>query len=98
MLASLFVDYTLPDGYLRGLGFLGGERYVGASYADTANTLRVPDFWLTDAGVHYDRDGYRIAVNVRNLLDRTYVSSCNGTTACFYGDRRTILGSLTYTW
>ena len=98
VLSSLFVDYTLPDGDLRGLGFVAGERYVGASYADPQNTSRVPDYWLTDAGIHYDRDGYRIAVNVRNLFDRTYVASCNSTAGCFYGDRRTVLGTLTYTW
>lgn len=98
MLSSLFVDYTIPEGALRGLGFVAGERYVGASYADALNTQRVPDFWLTDAGIHYDRDGYRIAINARNLFDRTYVSSCNTSTSCFYGDRRTILGTLSYTW
>ena len=75
-----------------------GAGYGDASYADATNTSRVPDFWLTDAGIHYERDNYRIAVNVRNLFDRTYVSSCNGLTACFYGDRRTVLGTLTYTW
>ena len=98
VLSSLFVDYTIPEGTLRGLGFVAGERYVGASYADAQNTSRVPDYWLTDAGIHYDRDGYRIAVNVRNLFDRTYVASCNTTAGCFYGDRRTVLGTLTYTW
>ena len=98
MLSSLFVDYTIPDGDWRGIGFGAGERYVGASYADNLNTLRVPDYWLTDAALHYERDGYRIAINAQNLLDRTFVGSCSSPTACFYGDRRRITGSLTYTW
>ncbi len=98
MLSSLFVDYTIPDGALRGVGFSAGERYVGASYADQLNRYRVPDDWLTDAGLHYERDGYRAALTVRNLLDRTFVASCSAVTACFYGDRRRITASLSYTW
>ena len=98
MVSSVFVDYTIPEGALRGLGFGAGERYVGASYADQLNQYRVPDYWLTDAGLHYERDGYRIAVTAQNLLDRTFVASCNTVSSCFYGDRRRVTGSLTYTW
>ena len=58
----------------------------------------MPDYWLTDAALHYERDGYRAAINVQNLLDKTYVGSCSSTSACFYGDRRRITASLSYTW
>ena len=98
MVSSAFLVYTIPDGTLRGLGFGAGERYVGASYADQLNQYRVPDYWLTDAALHYERDGYRIGVNVQNLFDRTFVADCQTVSSCFYGDRRRITGSLTYTW
>ena len=98
MISSVFVDYTIPDGSFRGIGFGAGERYVGGSYADQLNHYRVPDYWLTDAGLHYERDGYRIAVTAQNLFDRTFVASCNAVTSCFYGDRRRVTASLTYTW
>ena len=98
MLSSLFLDYTIPDGAFRGFGVGAGERYVGASYADQLNQYRVPDYWLTDAALHYERDGYRAALNVQNLFDRTYVGSCSSVSACFYGDRRRITASLSYTW
>ncbi len=98
MLSSLFLDYTIPDGAFRGFGFGAGERFVGTSYADQLNQYKVPDHWLTDAALHYERDGYRVAVNVQNLLDRTYVGSCSSVNACFYGDRRRITASLSYTW
>ena len=97
-LAGLFLDYTIPDGAFRGFGFGAGERFVGHSYADQSNQFRVPSYALTDAGLHYERDGYRIAVNVQNLLDKTYVSGCYGTPYCFYGDRRRATASLSYTW
>lgn len=98
VLSSLFVDYTIPEGSFRGVGFAAGERFVGRSYADQLNAYAVPDHWLTDAGLHYERDGYRVALNVQNLLDRTYVGSCSSVNACFYGDRRRVTGSLSYTW
>ncbi len=97
-LASLFLDYTIPDGRWQGIGFGAGERFVGQSYADQLNQYKVPDYWLTDAALHYERDGYRAAINVQNLLDRTYVGSCSSIDACFYGDRRRITASLSYTW
>ena len=97
-LSSLFLDYTIPDGSFRGLGFGAGERFVGRSYADQLNQYRVPDYWLTDAALHYERDGYRAALNVQNLFDRSYVGSCSSISACFYGDRRRVTASLSYTW
>jgi iron complex outermembrane receptor protein len=96
--ASAFVDYTIPVGPWRGFGFGGGVRYVGRSYADVANTLKVSDFVLFDAQVHYNFDNWRIAVNATNIGDRRFVSSCQSATACFYGDARRVVASLSYKW
>jgi iron complex outermembrane receptor protein len=95
---SVWGDYTFQDGPLRGFGFGGGVRYVGSSYADTANTLRVPSVVLGDAAIHYEWQGWRAALNVINIADTTYVASCASATACFYGDRRRITASLGYKW
>ncbi|MCJ2022861.1 TonB-dependent siderophore receptor [Methylobacterium sp. J-067] len=96
--ASLFLDYTIQTGELRGFGFGGGVRYVGRSFADTANTLRVPDYVLFDAQVHYDWDRWRLAVNATNIADKRFVSSCQSSFSCFYGDARRVLASLSYKW
>jgi iron complex outermembrane receptor protein len=95
---SVWGDYTFQDGPLRGFGFGGGVRYVGSSYADMANTLRVPSVVLGDAAIHYEWQGWRAALNVINIADTTYVASCASATACFYGDRRRITASLGYKW
>ncbi|MDX7951526.1 TonB-dependent siderophore receptor [Lichenihabitans sp. Uapishka_5] len=95
---SLWLDYTLQDGYLRGLGFGAGVRYVGHSFADQANSLEVPSYVLGDAAIHYDTGHWRAAVNLQNIADTTYVSSCSSGSACFYGDRRKIIGTLAYKW
>ena len=97
-LAGLFLDYTVPDGAFRGFGFGADERFVGHSYADQLNQYRVPSYASTDAALHDERDGYRIAVNVQNLLDKTCVSGCYGAPCRFHGDRRRVAASLSYTW
>jgi iron complex outermembrane receptor protein len=91
-------DYTFQDGFLRGFGFGGGVRYVGSSYADVANLSAVPSFVLGDAAVHYEWDQWRLALNVQNITDETYVATCQGVSACFYGDRRRVLGTVGYKW
>ncbi len=95
---SLFVDYTIPTGAWRSFGFGGGVRYIGRSFADVANTLKVPDYVLFDAQVHYNWENWRIAVNATNIGDRRFVSSCQSAFSCFYGDARRVVASLSYKW
>lgn len=73
-------------------------RYVGASFADQANSLIVPSRVLTDVSVHYEYQNWRFAVNANNVTDEIYVASCSSASACFYGDRRRIVGSVGYKW
>jgi iron complex outermembrane receptor protein len=97
-LASLWGDYTFREGALSGVGFGGGVRYVGSSFADTANTMVVPSVVLGDLAVHYEWQNWRAAVNFINVADTIYVASCQSAGSCFYGDRRRITGSLSYKW
>ncbi|MGY3489963.1 iron complex outermembrane receptor protein [Bradyrhizobium sp. USDA 4011] len=98
-LASVWTDYTFRDGPLNGFGFGGGVRYVGSSFADTANTARVPGVVLGDLALHYEWDNnWRAALNVVNVTDKIYVASCATISSCYYGDRRRITASLAYKW
>ncbi|MES5487799.1 TonB-dependent siderophore receptor [Bradyrhizobium sp. INPA03-11B] len=98
-LASVWTDYTFRDGPLTGFGFGGGVRYVGSSFADTANTARVPGVVLGDLALHYEWDNnWRAALNVVNVTDKIYVASCATIGSCYYGDRRRITASLAYKW
>lgn len=103
--ASVWADYTLHDGNLKGFGVGAGARYVGSSWGDTANTLKVPGYTLFDASVHYDiphintpGDNLRLAVNATNLADKEYVASCYSYSWCWYGSQRTVQASATYQW
>jgi iron complex outermembrane recepter protein len=97
-MASLWGDYTFQTGQLTGFGFGAGVRYVGLSYADQANTMIVPSFILGDVGVHYQVKNWRFALNVTNIADHIYVASCQTASACFYGDRRRTVASISYKW
>ncbi|ALK33788.1 TonB-dependent siderophore receptor [Burkholderia plantarii] len=100
-MASVWLNYATPVGLTLG----GGLRYVGRSAGDTANTFDVPAVTLVDLALGYDLrawrpalKGWRAAAHVNNLFDRTYVSSCFSAGGCFYGQRRSVTGSLTYQW
>lgn len=95
---SLWTDYTLQGGPLRGVQVGGGIRYVGASSGDDANTFAVPASTSIDALVAYTKDNWRMALNVTNLADTRYVAACYGYTSCFYAEGRKAIAKLTYRW
>ncbi|MET3601007.1 TonB-dependent siderophore receptor [Martelella mangrovi] len=104
--ASLWLDYTVQsDTAWGGLSFGGGARYMGQTYGDNANVYDIPDYTLFDAAIRYDfaaidqkYDGLTGSLNVSNLFDKKYVSTCIAATGCNWGDGRTIYGTLKYSW
>ncbi|MEF3365013.1 TonB-dependent siderophore receptor [Methylocystis sp. 9N] len=100
---SIWGDYTIQDGDFRGFGLGGGLRAVGPTYADAANTVQNKGYTLIDATLHYEPktiprlDGFRLQLNVNNLLDRRHII-CTATTNCQWGAERTIIGTLFYRW
>ena len=98
IMASGWLDYTVQDGPLRGLGFGAGVRYVGFSYVDNENTLKVPAATVFDAGIRYTRDNFTVALNVNNLFDNEYVSSCDTQFTCNYGAGRVATLKASYKW
>lgn len=105
-LASLWSQYTVQSGALSGLAIGGGVRYVGPSYIDAQNSESIPHYTLFDASLSYDLGklssayaGAKLALNVSNLTDETYVSQCGYTgDSCKYGYRRNITGTVSYNW
>src|SRR3546814_14023510 len=53
-MASVWADYRFDSGALDGLRLGGGVRYVGYSWADAENTMKVPSYTLFDASVGYE--------------------------------------------
>ncbi|GAA5068992.1 TonB-dependent siderophore receptor [Lysobacter panacisoli] len=101
--ASLWADYTFQSGALAGLGVAAGARYNGESFGDSANQFLIPSYTLFDAALRYDlgeigAGAAQLALNVSNLSDKTYVSTCSGVSSCFYGTGRTVTATLRFAW
>ncbi|CCV03115.1 ferrichrome outer membrane transporter (fragment) [Mesorhizobium metallidurans STM 2683] len=92
--ASLWANYEIGHGMLEGLSVGAGVRYIGASFGDNANTVNVPGYTLVDAALRYKKNGWQAALNVSNLFDKTYYSTCYPGSGCIYGEGRVIKGSL----
>ena len=104
--ASLWSDYTWRTGFLDGFGVGGGVRYVGDTFGNTANTPNghVSSYTVYDAAVHYDLGrlsnslaGASVEVNAKNLFNKDYLSTCDGTW-CYYGDQRSVVAAVNYKW
>lgn len=106
-MASLWADYTFHETALSGLTVGAGARYVGNTvgyYTTTAQNnepFSVASYTLVDATLKYDlarfgMPGSSVGVNVKNLFDRDYVSSCYRDYACYWGAERQIVGTATF--
>lgn len=84
---------------LVGFGLPGWSLAAGwrgfSSFRDGA-APRVPRLNLFDAALAWDRGDWRLALNVQNLADKSYVSTCLDRGDCFYGARRTVTVSATH--
>ncbi|WCK16566.1 TonB-dependent siderophore receptor [Agrobacterium tumefaciens] len=104
--ASLWLDYTLQTSTIwDGLSFGGGARYTGQTFGDNANKFDIPSYTVFDAAVRYDfgkadpkLEGLKASLNVSNIFDRKYVSTCIAATGCYWGEGRTVYASLKYSW
>jgi iron complex outermembrane recepter protein len=101
--ASFWADYTFAGGALEGLSLAAGARYNGRSYGDSANLYRIPGYTLFDAAIRYDvgrvgNSDLQLALNLSNLADRRYVSTCTTVSSCYYGSGRTVMATARLGW
>lgn len=93
--ASLWADYSFGEATaLEGLSVGAGVRYVSSTFGDDENLIRVPSYTLFDAALRYKRGNWQAALNVSNIFDKSYFSTCYTGEGCYYGEGRNIRGSL----
>ncbi|WP_171521467.1 TonB-dependent receptor [Ensifer canadensis] len=80
-----------------GSGSGAGVRCVGQRYGNSANTFNLDSVVLADFALSFKKNGYKASLNVQNVFDKDYVASCSAF-GCYYGDGRTFMGKLTYSW
>lgn len=92
--ASAWADYRLPMGLKFGLG----ARYVGPNDGYNSSAPKtVPGYTIFDAMIGYDFERWSLALNARNLTDKTYYSQCSATT-CYFGEERKVIATASYRW
>ncbi len=101
--ASLWAKQKLTLFGMPGFSIAGGVRYIGESWStgispvtNKVTTIETPGHTLFDAMFAYENDKWRLQVTGTNLADNIYFASCLARGDCFYGNRRNVLGTLTY--
>ena len=97
-LYSAWTKYQFLNGPLKGFSVGAGGRYVGSTYGDDfeSRNMRVPSYTVWDATVAYQWGDFKFQVAGKNVFDKEYVATCNYW--CWYGDRPSVIGSVTYAW
>ncbi len=98
--ANLWLTYRIQDGFFEGLGFGGGFNYVDDRFGDNDNTFRLEGYTLGNAAIFYERDNWRLALNIRNVFDRNYIQGTDNTRVreVYPGEPFTAIGSLSITF
>lgn len=78
------IGYDAFAGPLAGLGGFVEVQWKDSFYMDNANLLKAPGYELVNVNVHYKTDlmsdtfrSLNLFLEVRNVLDRTYIASAN---------------------
>lgn len=77
-----------------GFSLGAGVRYKSAFHDGDAPT--VPALTLLDAMAAWETGPWRLALNVNNLADKTYVATCLRRGDCWWGARRNVVASVAY--
>lgn len=103
--ASLWADYHFTQAALNGLTFGAGARYTGRKPGDSSHSFEVPSYVVYDTTISYDMGkldpslrGLQTRLNVQNVFDRKYVSDCNYSFGCYYGQERVASVEMSYDW
>ena len=101
---AAFGKYTFQSGVpVEGLGLGLGVRYIGTNFGNDQNTFQNAARTLFDAVIDYDLGkldrrllGATARLNATNLFDTHYQTCQSG--YCYAGERRQVIGTLSYRW
>jgi iron complex outermembrane receptor protein len=70
--ANAWVNYTIQDGRLKGLGASAGFTYLADRATDNwgAGNEKLPDYFKLDGGLSYETGAVKFTANVFNILDK----------------------------
>ncbi len=92
--ASIWADYRLQSGLKFGLG----ARYTGSNQGSGEKApVNVPGYTLLDAMLGYELEQWQLSLNIRNLADKDYLTTCDNRD-CYAGERRKVMATASYNW
>jgi iron complex outermembrane receptor protein len=94
--ANLWINYHLPDNFIKGLGFGFGGNYASDNKvlnSKSAGAFILPAFTVLNASTFYDHPKFRIGLKVDNITNKKYWV---GYTTVNPQRLRSVVGSLTY--
>ncbi|WGI24485.1 TonB-dependent siderophore receptor [Halomonas alkaliantarctica] len=95
--ASAWIDYDFQGTGVDGLKVGAGIRHVGESSGGLS--IDVPSYTVGDAMASYDiNESWTAQLNVNNITNEEYVASCESDFWCYYGESRSVIGSVKYSW
>lgn len=102
--ASFNLEWAPHAGTLEGFAIGGAVRHVDSITASSTSLVSTPAFTVFDALARYDLakvsprlEGLTLGINAQNVFDKRYVTTCYLDYAwCWYGNRRTVQGTIGY--
>ena len=92
--AAVWGVYRFSIGGVRGFSAGAGYRWL-SSFRDGTGP-KVPAAGVVDALLAYDSQDWRYALNISNLADKKYMSTCLARGDCWWATRRNVVLSATY--
>jgi len=92
--AAVWGLYRFSLGDVKGFSIGAGARYLSAFRDGTGP--RVPSALVGDALLAYDSQHWRYALNVNNVADKKYMSTCLSRGDCWWATRRNAVVTATY--
>lgn len=92
--ASAWLDWR-PETFWHGFKSGLGARYVGESW-DGSDNIVTPSYTLIDFMIGYEMVNWDLRLNVRNAADKDYLATCLNREDCFFGEQRTVVGTVAY--
>ena len=108
--ASVWGLWAPSGGNFANLRIGAGIRYTGetetntmaylfpAPIPGTRTKITMDAYAVADAVIGYHFGAIDLALNVRNLFNHSYFTSCSAAGGCFGGEERTAVGTLTYSF
>lgn len=92
--AAMWGLYRFSVAGIRGFSAGAGVRYLSA-FRDGSGP-RIPSSLVGDALLAYDSQAWRYALNINNVADKQYMSTCLSRGDCWWAPRRNVVLSATY--